>query len=316
MGDWWRFMSDFEAQVGNGERSYTARPTDPRRGSSHGRPSIAGKWVDAPPFRGFPRPPFPVDKTSKQASWFPSSCFGSSRTSGDDMPDSAFVQPKTPRHVSLAFALGTWVYLEVNKRATLQAAEQGNASAQFNLGVRYANGRGVPKDVIEAAKWYRLATEQDHPKAQFNLGAMYARGWGVLQDAAEATKWYRKAAEQGHAEAQWRLGLYYTRRFGGKYDPVQAYAWFSIAAAQGHTRAAENRDEIKSKLRCQRHGEMSRFRQDKMSHFLHVKRLQPGLLPRSSLALPLLHRDTEHPRLALGLEPVALALDVDRCRVV
>ena len=67
---------------------------------------------------------------------------------------------------------------------------------------------------------------------------------------------------------------------------------------------------------CQRHGEMSRFRQDKMSHFLHVKKLQPGWLPRSSLALLLLHRDTEHPRLALGLEPVALALDVDRCRVV
>ena len=54
---------------------------------------------------------------------------------------------------------------------------------------------------------------------------------------------------------------------------------------------------------CQRHGEMSRFRQDKMSHFLHVKRLQPGWLPRSSLAVLLLHRDTEHPRLALGLEP-------------
>ena len=67
---------------------------------------------------------------------------------------------------------------------------------------------------------------------------------------------------------------------------------------------------------CQRHGEMSRFRQDKMSHFLHVKRLQPGWLPRSSLAVLLLHRDTEHPRLAPGLEPVALALDVDRCRVV
>ena len=71
-----------------------------------------------------------------------------------------------------------------------------------------------------------------------------------------------------------------------------------------------------SLARCQRHGEMSRFRQDKMSHFLHVKRLQPGWLPRSSLAVLLLHRDTEHPRLALGLEPVALALDVDRCRVV
>ena len=58
------------------------------------------------------------------------------------------------------------------------------------------------------------------------------------------------------------------------------------------------------------------FRQDKMSHFLHVKRLQPGWLPRSSLAVLLLHWGTEHPRLAPGLEPVALALDVDRCRVV
>ena len=67
---------------------------------------------------------------------------------------------------------------------------------------------------------------------------------------------------------------------------------------------------------CQRHGEMSRFRQDKMSHFLHVKRLQPGWLPRSSLALLLLHWGTEHPRLALGFEPVALALDIDGRRVV
>ena len=144
--------------------------------------------------------------------------------------------------------LGTWVYLEVNRKASLQAAEQGQAKAQFNVGLRYANGRGVSKDVVEAAKWYRKAAEQGHAKAQFNLGAMYANGRGVLQDAAEATKWYRKAAEQGHAEAQWRLGLYYTRRFAGMYDPVQAYAWFSIAAAQGHNRAAENRDEIKSEL--------------------------------------------------------------------
>ena len=84
---------------------------------------------------------------------------------------------------------------------------------------------------------------------------------------------------------------------------------------QGET-PKEWADKAARRRQCQRHGEMSRFRQDKMSHFLHVKRLQPGLLPRSSLALLLLHRDTEHPRLAPGLEPVALALDVDRCRVV
>ena len=143
-------------------------------------------------------------------------------------------------------ALGTWVYLEVNKRSILKAAEQGHAWAQFNLGVRYANGRGVPKDVVEAAEWCRKAAEQGHAKAQFNLGAMYAHGWGVLQDAAEATRWYRKAAGQGHVEAQWRMGLSY---MGGRVlSPVQAYAWFSIAAAQGHTGAAESREGMKTKF--------------------------------------------------------------------
>ena len=42
----------------------------------------------------------------------------------------------------------------------LPLAEQGNASAQYNLGVMYANGRGVPQDYAEAMKWYRLAAEQ------------------------------------------------------------------------------------------------------------------------------------------------------------
>lgn len=67
---------------------------------------------------------------------------------------------------------------------------------------------------------------------------------------------------------------------------------------------------------CQRRGEMSHFRHDKMSRFLRVKGLPCGWLPRSSLVVLLLHRGTEHARLALALEPVALALDVDRRRVV
>ena len=67
---------------------------------------------------------------------------------------------------------------------------------------------------------------------------------------------------------------------------------------------------------CQRRGEKSSFRHDKMSHILRVKRLPSGWLPRSSLAFLLFYRRTEHTGLALAFEPVALALDVDRRRVV
>ena len=58
-------------------------------------------------------------------------------------------------------------------------AEQGDAEAQYNLGVMYANGEGVPKDDAEALKWYRKAAEQGFAKAQLNLGVMYTNGEGV-----------------------------------------------------------------------------------------------------------------------------------------
>jgi TPR repeat protein len=51
-----------------------------------------------------------------------------------------------------------------------ELAEQGDAEAQFNLGVMYANGEGVPKDDVEAVKWYRKSAEQGYALAQFNLG--------------------------------------------------------------------------------------------------------------------------------------------------
>jgi TPR repeat protein len=54
---------------------------------------------------------------------------------------------------------------------------------------------------------YRKAADQGNARAQFNLGVLYANGQGVAQDYAEAARWYRKAADQGHADAQNNLGL-------------------------------------------------------------------------------------------------------------
>ncbi len=58
-------------------------------------------------------------------------------------------------------------------------AEQGNANAQFYLGLMYDNGWGVPEDDAEAVKWFRKAAEQGDSGAQYSLGVMYAKGEGV-----------------------------------------------------------------------------------------------------------------------------------------
>ena len=82
-----------------------------------------------------------------------------------------------------------------------KAAEQGLADAQYNLGVCYDNGDGVPQSYPEAVKWYRKAAEQGFAKAQYNLGVCYYNGQGVPQSYTEAVKWFKKAAEQGYADA-------------------------------------------------------------------------------------------------------------------
>ena len=125
----------------------------------------------------------------------------------------------------------------------LVAAEQGDATAQVNLGYLYENGRGVPQDYKEAAKWYRLAAEQGDASAQNNLGYMYKNGRGVPQDYAEAVKWYRLAAEQGDAYAQNNLGVRYRKGEGVLQDNVMAHMWYNIASANGDTDAREWRDE-------------------------------------------------------------------------
>ena len=116
-------------------------------------------------------------------------------------------------------------------------AEQGNANAQYNIGVRYANGKGVDQDQQEAVKWYRLAAEQGYASAQQVLGRRCAIGKGVQQDQQEAVKWYRLAAEQGNAIAQYRLGFCYNFGHGVSRDYAVAVKWYQRAADQGYSAA-------------------------------------------------------------------------------
>lgn len=92
-----------------------------------------------------------------------------------------------------------------NFEQTKKAAEQGDAAAQYNLGLRYVDGRGVAKDNAEAAKWFRKAADQGNANGQFELGYMFESGKGVAKDETEAAKWYQKAAAQGNTDAMRRL---------------------------------------------------------------------------------------------------------------
>jgi TPR repeat protein len=80
-------------------------------------------------------------------------------------------------------------------------AEQGNARGQYNLGVMYANGRGVPQDYAEAMRWYRLAAEQGDAVAQGLLGSYYVTGQGVPQDDILAHMWFNIASAGGDAQS-------------------------------------------------------------------------------------------------------------------
>jgi TPR repeat protein len=147
------------------------------------------------------------------------------------------------------------------------AAQQGNPDAQKQLGVMYEEGDGVPKDAVEAEKWFRKAVigtrekaEHGDPEAQANLGTMYYKGMGLPKDNDEAEKWYRKAAAQGNKyaqfqldtiawvqnygktikaakqgdpEAQEKLGEFYTFVDAGPEQLAEAANWFRKAAEQG-----------------------------------------------------------------------------------
>ncbi|MDR1349723.1 MAG: hypothetical protein LBJ59_02875 [Zoogloeaceae bacterium] len=112
-----------------------------------------------------------------------------------------------------------------------KAAEQGNARAQYNIGLMCEGGQGMTQDYAAAEKWYRKAAEQGHVEAQNNLGVLYKDARGVAQNHEEAYKWLLKAAEQGDAMAQCNLGGMYLRGQGVPQDDITAGMWIYLCAA-------------------------------------------------------------------------------------
>jgi len=120
-----------------------------------------------------------------------------------------------------------------------KAAEQGDATAQYNLGIAYTIGAGVKLNHVTAVKWYLKAASQGNAKAQLSLGIAYIKGEGVEKNAVESTKWFRKSADQGNTTAQCSLGVAYVNGDGVGKDMAAAYGWLLLAESGGNKSAAK-----------------------------------------------------------------------------
>lgn len=164
--------------------------------------------------------------------------------------------------------------------ALVTAAKGGDPLAFFEIGARFSEGRSVPENMAEAAKWYQRAADAGVVPAQYRLASMYEKGMGVTRDAAkakalylsaagqgnasamhnlavmlasgrngspdfaEATKWFAKAAELGIRDSQFNLAVLYARGNGVPQDLTESYKWFSAAAREGDMDAAAKREEV------------------------------------------------------------------------
>ncbi|KAF9295978.1 hypothetical protein BGZ88_001000 [Linnemannia elongata] len=110
------------------------------------------------------------------------------------------------------------------------------------------NARGDDLDYAEAMTWYQKAAEQGHATAQYNIGSLYHQGLGMSQDYAEAMTWFRKAAEQGDATAQYYyIGIMYEIGLGVTKDTSKALGWYKTAAEQGDSDAENAVDKLERK---------------------------------------------------------------------
>ena len=124
--------------------------------------------------------------------------------------------------------------------ANAASKHKGNAAAEFNLGLSYQEGHGVPQSYAKAVYWFRKAALQGDARAEFNLGLFYAVGQGGPRNYAKAVYWLRKAALQGNALGETGLGLSYQEGHGVPQNYAKAVYWFRKAALQGDAFGEDN----------------------------------------------------------------------------
>ena len=122
----------------------------------------------------------------------------------------------------------------------LPLAEQGNAKAQFNLGLMYQSGKGVKQNDKTAFRWLKLAGKQELVHAQFIVGVMYQLGIGTPISDELAATWYERATIKGDAKAQYNLGVMHELGVGVPQNHERSLLLYGLSAQQGSADAQYN----------------------------------------------------------------------------
>ncbi len=146
--------------------------------------------------------------------------------------------------VRYAEGRGVPVNLEEAARWYERAASKGLTPAQFRYASLLEKGQGVKKDLAQARRLYLAAAAKGNGKAMHNLAVLYAEGIDGKPDYATAVQWFRKAAQRGIADSQYNLGVLCARGLGTDKSYAEAYKWFALAAAQGDKESARKRDDL------------------------------------------------------------------------
>ena len=158
--------------------------------------------------------------------------------------------PAAEYEVGVRFSEGRGVTanLEIATQWFERAAKQGLAPALYRLGSHYEKGQGVKKDLDKARQLYLQAADKGNAKAIHNLAVLYAEGIDGKPDYRTASQWFRKAADRGIADSQYNLGILYARGIGVDQNLAESYKWFALAAQQGDQDANKKRDDVAGRL--------------------------------------------------------------------
>jgi uncharacterized protein len=130
----------------------------------------------------------------------------------------------------------------------LQSAALGAEAGPLQLAQLFTTGSYAEGNAIESVPEMQKKAEQGDAGAQYKLGLVYDVGVGAAQDLAKAAQWYQRAADQGHVAAQFNLGLMYACGRGVSRDLVQAHMWLNLAAAGSQAAARGERDLVAKKM--------------------------------------------------------------------
>ena len=161
--------------------------------------------------------------------------------------------PSAAYEIGLRFAEGKGIAANYEEAVKWfdRAAQAGVVPAIFRLGTFYEKGLAVKKDVDIARRYYVQAAGRGNAKAMHNLAVLDADGGGKGADYNSAAQWFRKAADRGVADSQYNLGILYARGIGVEQNLAEAYKWFSLAATQGDVDAGNKRDDVAKRLDAQ-----------------------------------------------------------------